>query len=152
MKCLNGAIGFGLILLALLHLGVPARPHALIGMYCFGALLAFITLARRVAHWPARILAVCATGCMLFFFAGFFQMAPSLGDEWYAVHLSSLGQLIAAFAMLPVLSGYSCLMKADCAEARKSRGFFSVPERLRFQNANKSMPRADESVAAGRKG
>ena len=132
MKSLNGAIGGGLVLLALLHLGVPARPYLLIGMYCCGAALAFITLAPRVGYWSARILAVCATGCMLFFFAGFFHMAPSLGDEWYAVHLSSLGQLIAAFAMIPVLSEYSCLMKADCVDARKARGFFSVPERLRF--------------------
>ena len=132
MKSLNGAIGGGLVLLALLHLGVPARPYLLIGMYCCGAALAFITLAPRLGQWSARILAVCATACMLFFFAGFFQMAPSLGDEWYAVHLPSLGQLIAAFAMIPVLSEYSCLMKADCVEARKAKGFFSVPERLRF--------------------
>ncbi len=132
MKCLNGAISGGLILLALLHLGVPAQPYLLIGMYVCGAALAFVTLLPRVGQWTARILAVCATACMLFFFAGFFHMAPSLGEEWYAVHLPALGQLIAAFAMLPVLSEYSCLMKADPAEARKSRGFFSVPERLRF--------------------
>ena len=132
MKSLNGAIGGGLVLLALLHLGVPARPYLLIGMYLCGAALAFITLAPRLGQWPARILAVCATACMLFFFAGFFHMAPSLGDEWYAVHLPSLGQLIAAFAMIPVLSEYSCLMKADCVEARKAKGFFSVPERPRF--------------------
>ena len=128
MKCLNGAIGGGLILLALLHLGVPARPYLLIGMYLCGAGLALITLAPGVGQWLARVLAVCATACMLFFFSGFFQMAPSLGDEWYAVHLPSLGQLIAAFAMIPVLSEYSCLMKADCVKAtRKARGFFSVP-------------------------
>lgn len=132
MKCLNGAIGGGLIILALLHLGVPARPYLLIGMYCCGAALAFITLMPGVGQLSARILAVCATACMLFFFAGFFQMAPRLGEEWYSVHLPALGQLIAAFAMIPVLSGYSCLMKADCEQARKSRGFFSVPERLRF--------------------
>ena len=131
MKCLNGAIGGGLVLLALLHLGVPARPYMLIGMYCCGAALALITLAPGVGQWSARILAVCATACMLFFFAGFFHMAPRLGEEWYAVHLPALGQLIAAFAMLPVLSGYSCLMKADCVEAPKAKGFFSVPERLR---------------------
>ena len=127
MKCLNGVIGGGLVLLALLHLGVPARPYMLIGMYCCGAALALITLAPAVGQWPARILAVCATACMLFFFAGFFHMAPRLGEEWYAVHLPALGQLIAAFAMLPVLSGYSCLMKADRVEARKAKGFFSVP-------------------------
>ena len=135
MKCLNAVISAGLVLLALLHLGVPARPYLLIGMYCCGAALAFITLMPGVGQWSARILAVCATACMLFFFAGFFHMAPNLGDEWYAVHLSSLGQLIAAFAMLPVLSEYSCLMKADCVQARQARrakGFFSVPEQPRF--------------------
>ena len=132
MKSLNGAIGGSLVLLALLHLGVPARPYMLIGMYCCGAALAFITLAPRLGQWSARILAVCATASMLFFFAGFFQVAPRLGEEWYAVHLPALGQLIAAFAMIPVLSEYSCLMKADCVEARKAKGFFSVPERLRF--------------------
>jgi len=130
MKWLNGVIGGGLILLAPLHLGVPARPHLLIGMYLCGAALAFITLVPGVGGWLARILAVCSTACMLFFFHGFFHMAPSLGDEWYAVHLPSLGQLIAAFAMIPVLSEYSCLMKADCAKGnRKARVFFSAPER-----------------------
>lgn len=129
MGYLNGPIGCGMVLLALLHLGVPGRPYLLISMYLCGAALAFITLAPCVSQRAARFLAVCATACMFFFFAGFIHTAPHLGAEWYAVNLPSLGQLVSAFAMIPVLSEYSCLMKADCAKAingRKAKGFFSV--------------------------
>ncbi len=129
MSYLNGPIGCGMILLALLHLGVPGRPYLLIAMYLCGAALAFITLAPNIGRSAARFLAICATACMFFFFAGFIHTAPNLGAEWYAVNLPSLGQLISAFAMIPVLADYSCLTKADCVRetnGRRARGFFSV--------------------------
>ncbi len=127
MSYLNGFIGFGFILLALLHLGVP-DGNLLIGAYLVGSALAFITLLRLPLN-IARVLAVVTTVAAFFYFIGFFQMAPHLGPGWYAVHTKALGQLLGAFAMIPVLAEYSCRLKADCQEARKGDrlGFFSVP-------------------------
>ena len=81
MSYLNGPIGCGMILLALLHLGVPGRPYLLITMYLFGAALAFITLAPSVSQTAARFLAVCATGCLFFFFAGFIHTPPRIWER-----------------------------------------------------------------------
>ena len=129
MSYFNGSIGFALVSLALLHLWVPGRPYLLIAMYLFGAALAFISLAPSISRWAARCLGVFSALCMFFFFVGFIDTAPHLGSEWYAVNLPSLGQLVGAFLMIPVLAEYSCLMKADCPKAmngRKAKGFFSV--------------------------
>ncbi len=129
MSYFTGSIGCGLVLLALLHLGVPGRPYLLIAMYFCGAILAFISLAPSISRWAARLLGVFSALCMFFFFAGFIDTTPQLGGDWYAVNLPSLGQLVSAFAMIPVLAEYSCLMKADCPKAmngRKAKGFFSV--------------------------
>ena len=130
MSYLNGFIGFGFILLALLHLGVPDGSFV-VGTYLFGSALAFITLVRRLPLNAARLLALVTTAATFFYFIGFFQTAPHLGDGWYAVHTRALGQLLAAFAMIPVLAEYSCRLKADCQEAgeRNRLGFFSVPRK-----------------------
>ena len=131
MVYLNGFIGFGFILLALLHLGVP-DGSLLIAAYLLGSVLAFVTLVSRLPLNAARLLALATTAAAFFYFIGFFQMAPHLGDGWYAVHTKALGQLLGAFAMIPVLAEYSCRLKADCVEAseRQRRGFFSVPRKL----------------------
>ena len=45
--------------------------------------------------------------------------------------MDALGMLIGAFAMIPVLSDYSCRLKADCREelaTRKRGSFFSAPQ------------------------
>lgn len=130
MSYLNGFIGFGFILLALLHLGVPDASF-LVGAYLVGSALAFVTLVRHLPLNVARILALVTTAATFFYFIGFFQMAPHLGNGWYAVHTKALGQLLGAFAMIPVLAEYSCRLKADCPEAgaRKRGGFFSVPRK-----------------------
>ncbi len=134
MSYLNGFIGLGFILLALLHLGVP-DASVLIGTYLFGSALAFLTLVRRLPLNVARLLALVTTAATFFYFIGFFQMAPHLGSGWYAVHTKALGQLLGAFAMIPVLADYSCRLKADCLEAgaRHRLGFFSVPQKLSKQ-------------------
>ncbi len=131
MSYLNGFIGFGFILLALLHLGVPDGSF-LVGTYLFGSALAFITLVRRLPLNAARVLALVTTAATFFYFIGFFQTAPHLGDGWYAVHTRALGQLLGAFAMIPVLAEYSCRLKADCLDAGEQprMGFFSVPRKL----------------------
>ena len=134
MSYLNGSIGFGFILLALFHLGVPDASF-LVGSYLFGSLLAFVTLVRHLPLNVVRILALVTTAATFFYFIGFFQMAPHLGNGWYAVHTKALGQLLGAFAMIPVLAEYSCRLKADCLEAGapKRSGFFSVPRKLAKQ-------------------
>ena len=131
MCYLNGFIGFGFILLALLHLGVPDASF-LVGTHLFGSALAFLTLVRKLPVNLARGLALVTTAATFFYFIGFFQMAPHLGDGWYAVHTKALGQLLGAFAMIPVLADYSCRLKADCLEAgaRHRIGFFTVPRKL----------------------
>ena len=131
MSYLNGSIGFGFILLALFHLGVPDASF-LIGAYLFGSALAFTTIVRQLPLNVSRVLALVTTAATFFYFIGFFQMAPHLGSGWYAVHTEALGQLLGAFAMIPVLAEYSCRLKADCVEASdsKSSGFFSVPRKL----------------------
>ena len=130
MSYLNGPIGCGLVLLALAHLAVPGADYLHIGMYLCGGALAFITLISGMGQWTSRFLAVCATAIMFFFFACFIATAPQLRDAWWSVNLHSLGSLVGAFSMIPVLSEYSCLMKADRAQAlevRRAKGFFSVP-------------------------
>lgn len=131
MSYLNGAIGFGFILLALLHLGVP-DADVLIGAYLTGSALAFATIPRQLPPNVVRVLAVVTTAATFFYFIGFFQMAPHLGSGWYAVHTKALGQLLGAFAMIPVLAEYSCRLKADCAEAGdpKRSAFFTAPDKL----------------------
>ena len=131
MCYLNGFIGFGFILLALLHLGVPDGAF-LIGAYLGGALLAFVTLVRRLPLSIARVLAVATTVAAFFYFIGFFQMAPHLGPGWVEVHTKALGQLLGAFAMIPVLAEYSYRLKAECREADQNGrlGFFSVPSKF----------------------
>ncbi len=128
MGYLNGFIGFGFILLSLLHLGVP-DGNMLIGAYLVGSILAFATLVRSLPRTVVRVLALVTTAAVFFYFIGFFQMAPHLGPGWVAVHTKALGQLLGAFAMIPVLAEYSCRLKADCREAEEGTrlGFFSVP-------------------------
>ena len=128
MSYLNGFIGFGFILLALLHLGVPDGDF-LVGAYLAGSVLAFATLIQRLPLGVARILAVVTTVAAFFYFVGFFKMAPHLGPGWVAVHTKALGHLLGAFAMIPVLAEYSCRLKADCREEQEGTrlGFFSVP-------------------------
>ena len=75
-----------------------------------------------------------ATGLMFFYFAAFFSMAMHFNEHWYhsGLALDAIGLLFSAFAMIAVLSEYSCRLKADCLERReeKRRAFFSVPQHI----------------------
>ncbi len=129
MFYINGLIGCGLAFLALLHLGVPGCSLLLIWMYGAASGLAFLSLVPGINQVSARLLAFAATLCLFFFFAGFFQATTMLSEDWYAVHLPIFGQLLSAFAMIPVLAEYSCLAKADDGGKRaggKAGRFFSV--------------------------
>ena len=60
-----------------------------------------------------------AVATMFIYFAGFFFRAPYLGEQWYTAdgNGGTLALLIAGFCMMPVVSAYSCRMKAIQAQA-----------------------------------
>lgn len=136
MKVVNALIGCALLALALLHVFIPhSTPHALIitAMYSLGAVLAFASLYTNMGMTMARIMALGTTAAMFFYFAGFFRIAPHFNDAWYqsGIALEGIGMILSAFAMIPVLSCYSCILKADCREKLAppgNRAFFSVPD------------------------
>lgn len=136
MHSVNGLIGLLLLTLCLLHFFIP-NSLLKATLYGAGAILAFVTLSPRgLGIYTARLLAVCTTALMFFYFAGFFRMAPHFNEHWYhsGAALEALGMLLSAFAMISVLSSYSCMLKADCdhrlQKSVKRPAFFSVPENM----------------------
>ena len=128
---INGSIGAALAILALLHVGDPECVELTMA-YAAGSVLAFTSLA-NLSIPVARGLAVVTTVCMFFYFASFFSLAPELHSQWYrgSMAVEAFSVLLAAFAMIPVLSCYSCRLKAECREAlakERRTGFFSVPQ------------------------
>ena len=139
MRVLNGVIGCVLLTIAILHAFIPHSGFfTLLVLYSAGALLAFLTWSHRLTLSMARVLAICTTALMFFYFAGFFTMAPHFTETWYqsASALEAIGLLLSAFAMIPVLSCYSCMLKAECRESLEEGkapargGFFSVPNHV----------------------
>lgn len=144
MRMVNAVIGCILLFLATLHFFVPNHT-GFIALYGSGAVLAFITLRTTLNTNTARLFAVATTAVMFFYFAGFFKMAPHFTEYWYrsGTALEGVGLLLSAFAMIPVLSSYSCMLKADCQEAMQQRArrrarrpaFFSVPDNIEENSA-----------------
>jgi hypothetical protein len=133
MFYINGLIGCIFVLIALLH--VPHPTPFSWAPYLGGAVLALITLKREITPMFSRPLAVVTTVMMFFFFARFFVVVPTLAANWYAHQegWEAVCLLLSAFAMIPILSEYSCRCKADCLEARHAhhrRAFFSVPSHI----------------------
>jgi hypothetical protein len=95
--------------MALLHVPHP-MPFSWVP-YLTGAVLALITLRREIADMFSRALAVITTLTMFFFFAAFFMVVPRLSQGWYAQDAVCL--LLGAFAAIPILSNYSCRLKAN---------------------------------------
>ncbi len=135
MRTVNGLIGLVLLVFAILHAFIPNSFSAVV-IFSAGALLAFMTLRRRgVSINVARVLAVATTAVMFFYFAGFFKLVTHFNEHWYhsGAALEGVGMLMSAFAMIPVLSSYSCLLKADChlrQQHVKRPAFFRVPEHI----------------------
>lgn len=131
MQYINGLIGCILLLIGLVHVPFPMPLSWL--PYLIGAVLAFITLKSEISVGPARVLAIGTTAAMFYFFAGFFVVAPNLAADWYTrpEGWDAVGRIVAAFLMLPILSEYSCRLKAECREAlehqRQRRHFFTAP-------------------------
>jgi hypothetical protein len=114
MSYVTASLGLVLAMFAVLHIG---QPDGLLWTAVFGsgAVLAFLTLKRDMPLMVSRVLAVLSSLAMFWFFAGFFRIAPNLQPEWYerAAALDAIGLLFAGFAMITILSEYSCRMKAD---------------------------------------
>lgn len=132
MQYIHGFIACVLVLLALIHIPFP-EPFAWLP-YSIAAVLAFLTLKSEISIPLSRVLAIATTGMMFFFFALFFLVVPTLKADWYTSQYgwAAVGLLLSAFVMIPILSDYSCRLKADCREARAARrsAFFSVPSHI----------------------
>jgi hypothetical protein len=129
MQFIHGLVGVLFVALALLHVPHPS-PYVWIP-YALGALLAFLTLFGSLNLVLSRVLAVATTALLFYFFAGFFLEVPELKAGWYGRQEAwqMLSLLFGAFAMLSILSDFSCRCKADCRERRERPpgGFFSAP-------------------------
>jgi hypothetical protein len=139
MQYINGLIGCVFVVIGLIHVPHP-MPLTWVP-YLGAAVLAFITLKPEISVAFARILAITTTVAMFFFFAGFFVVAPKLAADWYMrpEGWDAVGRITTGFLMLPILSEYSCRLKAECREAleHQRRPFFSAPRSV----ANHTPPR-----------
>ncbi len=134
MRMVSAIIGLILAGFAIVHAFLP-YSSSFIYIYAAGAILAFVTVKPgRLGVHTARFFAICTTAVMFFYFAGFFKMAPYFTETWYQTGhaLEGLGMLFSAFLMIPILSCYSCLLKAEGCEHFKEKAkrpaFFRVPE------------------------
>jgi hypothetical protein len=136
MRYVSGVISAIFLGLLAMHVVVHPTSHILCSaILALGAALALTTLKRDMPRMLVRLLAVSTVAVMFVFFFGFFQMVPAFDGSWYRneLALEAVSQLVAAFAMIPVLASYSCRLKAGgCAEQPKASkssraAFFSVP-------------------------
>ncbi len=122
MRYVNGILGGMLAVFAMLCLH-DSNGGLWMSVYALGAALAFITLIPRIGLLTARMLALVATIVMFFYFAGFFMLVPTFSADWYAQGQAraAISLFLAGFAMIPVLSCYSCRMKEECPMQRRAR-------------------------------
>jgi len=115
MRYVNGITGFVLMAFAISQLGDTGNI-ALVLSFAGGSVLALLSLQRSLRLTTARGLAVLSATAMFFYFASFFRYCPEMSTGWYLLDKAPglIGLLIAGFAMIPVLSVYSCWMKAEC--------------------------------------
>ena len=121
MRCVNSIVAVVLLLFALLLRDEPTQA----AMFIVGATLAAVAFKRWLSLHFVRGLAVVATGALFWYFAQFLYLVPNLQPDWYrdwgGEGMRTVGLLFAGFAMIPVLSEYSCRMKAsgECERARR---------------------------------
>ena len=117
MQYFNGLIGCGFVVLAVLHTA-EMSPYCWVP-YTSAAFLAFLSLKSQINLTASRVLAVVTTLLMFFYFAEFFSVAPGLEGAWYreTKFWEAISEILAAFLLIPVLSNYTCRLKAE----------FSVP-------------------------
>ena len=112
----------GFIALVLVGAAFFARQDPLVaGLFTLCALLAALSTV-HLPRFVGNSLAVATTIAMFASFALFFGLAPNLEDDWYMQReaISTFSSLFSAFAMIPVLSEFSCRMKASesCAKGK----------------------------------
>jgi len=121
MQVVNAVIAVALLSLALVTLGDPSGAT----MFIVGAVLAAVALKHFLSAWVVRVLAFLSAGVLFCYFGQFFVLVPQLPPSWYwqwgADTVHAAGLLLAGFAMIPVLSEYSCRMKAskECERGRR---------------------------------
>lgn len=121
MQYVNAVVAVALLVLALVDLGDPSGAT----MFIFGAILAAVALKHYLSSRVVRVLAFLAAGTLFCYFGQFFVLVPTLQPGWYwqwgADTVHAAGLLLAGFAMIPVLSEYSCRMKAtrECERGRR---------------------------------
>ena len=101
-----------------------------LSIYLAGAVITGAALFDGLPRPLHRVLAVGTMLLMFFYFFGFFELAPTLHGNWWQTETSreALGLLFSAFAMIPVLSCYSCRLKATQAnKGRRAPAVFSAP-------------------------
>ena len=115
MYYVNAGLGAILVILAVIQLGQSYVELA--AAIAGGGFLALITLKRRMSLLTVNLFAILTVAAMFFYFAAFFQLVPQL-HHWYmrGEALHCLGLLFAGFAMIPVLSEYSCRKKSEQCE------------------------------------
>ncbi len=115
MRYVNGIMAVVLMAFAILQLR-DAGNVLLFLSFAGGSVLALLSLKRSLSLMTARGLAGLSTVAMFFYFAGFFRYCPEMSSGWYMLDKAPglIGLLVAGFAMIPVLSVYSCWMKAEC--------------------------------------
>lgn len=130
MRVINAITGFALLALAVLHIFIPKTPILTL-IYLGGAVLALSSLRANIGFSWARVLAVATVIAMFFYFAAFFRIVDHFHEQWYrsGMMLEAVGMLISAFAMIPVLSVYSCFMKSEGQDVGENdRAIFACPE------------------------
>jgi len=138
MQYVNGVIGVLFIVAALIHLPHPT-PFVWVPYAC-GAVLSLLTLKPAIGEMIVRVLAIATVLLTFYFFWAFFLRVPELDAYWYARQEGwlAVSLIFGAFATIPVLSDFSCRLKADCprrrASPQRSHAFFSVPQHVRPRN------------------
>ena len=99
-------------------------------VYISGAVAATLTIPDGLPRVSYKILAVGTMLLMFFYFFGFFKLAPGLGEHWWQNEhgREAFGLFLSGFSMMPVLSRYSCRLKATrAAKDRRAPAVFSSP-------------------------
>ena len=137
MRIFNAIVGCMLFCLAVLHGFIPKTPFLSV-IYAAGATMALASLWRDMSFGYARVFAFFTVGAMFFYFAAFFRIVDHFHENWYrgGMALEAIGMLLSAFAMIPVLSVFSCRMKADCVEPNSTnQALFSAPDKAKKEGS-----------------
>ena len=109
----------GLALFQLLQLDAPVAAL----LFAVGAAAAALAAKHWIQPAVVRLLAFLSAAVMFCFFWQFFSLTPNLQADWYRQPgtLNVVGLLFAGFAMITVVSEYTCRMKAGGA-CERGRG------------------------------